>query len=51
MKKPIHLTWQVKLIIFIFCAAVLVLIYKSFMNGVREGREMKLKQAQEDSLR
>ena len=51
MQKPIHRTWIVRLIIIILCAAVAYLIYKSFMDGFREGREMKLKRAQEDSLR
>jgi hypothetical protein len=41
MKKPIHRTLTVKLIIIIFCVAVAYLIYKSFMDGYAEGRQTK----------
>lgn len=50
MKKPIRATWQVKLIIIVFSAAVLFLMYRSFMGGVEEGRQMKLKDGREKGV-
>jgi len=46
MSKPFIAKWSVKLILILFSAAVLFLIGKSFMDGYKEGRQMKLKQTQ-----
>jgi hypothetical protein len=40
-KKPNTTVWYVKLIIIIFVAGVIYLTVKSFMEGYKEGREMK----------
>ena len=44
MKKPITLTWHVRLIIIVLCIAVGYLIVEAFIDGYKEGRAMKLKE-------
>ena len=50
-KRPITTTWYVKLILLIFVAGVIYLTVKSFMDGVKEGREMKFKKEAEQQAK
>ncbi len=45
MSNSITFKWYVKLILIILIAVVLLLIRKSFIEGYKEGKQMKLKQA------
>ena len=48
MKKPITLTWHVRLIITVLCIAVGYLIVEAFIDGYKEGRAMKLKEKEKE---
>ena len=39
MKKSLMSRWYVKLTIIVFCIVVGYLVVKSFLDGVKEGRE------------
>ena len=50
-QRPIITTWYVRLIIIVFVAGVIYMTVKSFMEGVKEGREMKLKRESEQQAK